>query len=58
MKDRLIKRIITRGVAGDFDNSEELEHIFEFDDGSKMNISKMKHQKQEILIWQLLYVQY
>ncbi len=41
MEDRLIKRIITRGVAGDFDNSEELEHIFEFDDGSKMNISKM-----------------
>ncbi len=39
---KLIKRIITRGFDDNFNiDNEALEHIFEFDDGTNINVSKM-----------------
>lgn len=39
---KLIKRIITRGFDDNFNiDNEALEHNFEFDDGTNINVSKM-----------------
>ncbi len=44
MEEKLIKRIITRGINKDtefYNDDPCVEHIFVFNDGSQLNISKM-----------------